>query len=192
MIESQPNHRARQKNIFIVFLAAGIFLIGAAFVILYLPKAQEQVLVNNYSVVPVQVNYAAPDLSLTDLNGQPTSLSDYRGSIVLVNNWATWCPPCQAEMPTLEKYYEQHRSDNFVIIAIESGESAKDVASFIADYGLTFPVWLDAKGVALDAFKNWDLPSSYVIDQNGTIRLTWTGEISRAMLDKYVTPLLEK
>jgi hypothetical protein len=57
---------------------------------------------------------------------------------------------------------------------------------------LTFPVWLDERGLALDAFQNWDLPSSFVIDEAGTIVLTWTGSISRAMLDKYVTPLLEK
>jgi peroxiredoxin len=192
MIENKSPSRSKQKNIFIAFLATGIFFIGAAAVILFLPKAQEQVLANDFSAVPVKVNYAAPALNLTDLNGNPVSLSDYRGKVVLVNNWATWCPPCQAEMPTLEKYYEQHREDNFVIVAIESGESADEVADFIAQYKLTFPVWLDAKGLALDAFQNWDLPSSYVVDQNGTIRLTWTGEISFAMLDKYVTPLLEK
>lgn len=192
MIETKPPRRSNPKNIFITFLAAGLFFIGAAVVILFLPKAQEQVLANDYSVVPVRVNYAAPELRLTDLDGNPVSLSDTRGKVVLINNWATWCPPCKAEMPTLEKYYEEHREDNFVIIAIESGEPASEVADFVAEFGLTFPVWLDARGFALDAFQNWDLPSSYVVDQDGTIRLTWTGGISRAMLDKYVTPLLEK
>jgi peroxiredoxin len=183
---------SRQNNIFITFLAAGIFLIGAAVVILILPKAQEQVLANDSSVVPVKINTPAPDLKLTDINGNPVSLSDYRGKTVLVNNWATWCPPCQAEMPTLEKYYEEYRGQNFVIIAIESGEPADQVADFVTQYGLTFPVWLDAKGLALDTFQNWELPSSYVVDKDGTLRLMWTGEISRAMLDAYVTPLLEK
>jgi peroxiredoxin len=192
MTETKPSSRSGQKSIFIAFLAAGLFFIGAAVVILYLPKAQEQVLANNYSVVPVKVNYAAPELRLTDLDGNPVLLSDYRGMTVLVNNWATWCPPCKAEMPTLEKYYEDHYGQNFVIIAIESGEPADEVASFVAQYKLTFPVWLDTQTLALDAFENWDLPSSYIIDKNGTIQLTWTGEISRAMLDEYVTPLLEK
>lgn len=192
MIETKSPRRSNPKNIFITFLAAGLFFIGAAVVILFLPKAQEQVLANDYSVVPVRVNYAAPELRLTDLDGNPVSLSDTRGKVVLINNWATWCPPCKAEMPTLEKYYEEHREDNFVIIAIESGEPAGEVADFVAEFGLTFPVWLDARGFALDAFQNWDLPSSYVVDQDGTIRLTWTGGISRAMLDNYVTPLLEK
>jgi len=191
-MENKSSRRSNPKNIFITFLAAGLLFIGAAAVILFLPKAQEQVLANDYSVVPVRVNYAAPELRLTDMDGSPTSLSDTRGKVVLVNNWATWCPPCQAEMPTLEEYYEEHRSQNFIIIAIESGEPADEVADFVAQYGLTFPVWLDAKGSALDAFQNWDLPSSYVVDKDGVIRLTWTGPISRAMLDEYVTPLLEK
>jgi peroxiredoxin len=190
-IQDSP-HRSRQKNIFITFLAAGLFFIGAAAVILFLPKAQEQVLANDYSVVPIKVSTPAPDLKLTDISGNPVSLSDYRGKVVLINNWATWCPPCQAEMPTLEKYYEEYRGQNFVIVAIESGEPADQVADFVAQYGLTFPVWLDAKGLALDTFQNWDLPNSYVVDKDGTIRLTWTGGISRAMLDEYVTPLLEK
>ncbi len=192
MSDNKSAHRSNPKNIFITFLAAGLFFIGAAVVILFLPKAQEQALASGYLVVPVKVNYPAPDLRLTDLDGSPVTLSDTRGKVTLVNNWATWCPPCQAEMPTLEKYYEEHRDQNFVIIAIESGEPADDVAVFVAQYGLTFPVWLDAQGLALDAFQNWELPSSYVIDAGGTVRLTWTGEISRAMLDKYVTPLLEK
>ena len=192
MIQKQPSRHSRQKGIFISLLAAGLFFIGAAVIILYLPKAQEQVLANGYSVVPVKVNYTAPEMRLTDLAGNPVMLSDYRGKVVLVNNWATWCPPCKAEMPTLEQYYEDHREQDFVIVAIESGEPADEVADFVTQYGLTFPVWLDANGLALDAFENWDLPSSYVVDKNGTIQLTWTGEISRAMLDKYVTPLLEK
>jgi peroxiredoxin len=192
METKNSSRRSRQNNIFITLLAAGIFFVGAAVVILVLPKAQEQVLANDLSVVPVTVNTPAPDLKLTDINGNPVSLSDYRGKTVLVNNWATWCPPCQAEMPTLEKYYEEHHGQNFVIVAIESGEPADEVADFVTQYRLTFPVWLDAKGLALDTFQNWDLPSSYVVDKDGTIRLTWTGKISRAMLDAYVTPLLEK
>jgi peroxiredoxin len=192
MAKRKSSRHSNPKNIFITLLAVGLFFIGAAAVILILPKAQEQVLANDYSVIPVKVNYSAPDLSLTDLKDHPTSLSDYRGKVVLVNNWATWCPPCKAEMPTLEKYYEDHRGQDFVIIAIESGESADEVAGFVSQYGLTFPVWLDANIIALDAFQNWNLPSSYVVDKNGTIQLTWTGEISRAMLEKYVTPLLEK
>ena len=189
---SKRRASSHQKSIFMLLVASGLFFIGAAVVIFFLPKAREQALAAGYSVVPAEVNLPAPDLTLTDLSGNTVSLSDYPGRIVLVNNWATWCPPCKAEMPVLEAYYEAHASQDFVIIAIESGEPVSEVTDFVSRYGLTFPVWLDADGLALEAFKNWDLPSSYVLDGNGTIRLAWTGPISRKMLEEYLTPLLEK
>ena len=192
MTQTRPSPTPQSKTIFLFLLAGGLLLIGIAIVLLYLPEAQDQVLANGYSAVPEKVNIAAPALRLTNLDGKPVMLSDYLGKVVLVNNWATWCPPCKAEMPTLESYYIDHQAQNFVIIAIESGETQDEVADFVTQYSLTFPVWLDERGIALDAFQNWDLPSSFVIDEAGTIVLTWTGSISRAMLDKYVTPLLEK
>jgi thiol-disulfide isomerase/thioredoxin len=188
----QNKSSVSQKNIFMLLVASGLFFIGAAFVIFFLPKAREQALAAGYSGVPSELDFPAPDLTLTDLSGKTVSLSDYPGRTVLVNNWATWCPPCKAEMPVLEAYYEAHASQDFVIVAIESGEPASQVADFVSQYGLTFPVWLDPGGLALDAFRNWDLPSSYVVDGNGVIRLSWTGPISRAMLEEYLTPLLEK
>jgi peroxiredoxin len=192
MTQTRPSPTPQSKTIFLFLLAGGLLFIGIAIVLLYLPEAQDQVLANGYSAVPEKVNIAAPALRLTNLDGKPVMLSDYLGKVVLVNNWATWCPPCKAEMPTLESYYIDHQAQNFVIIAIESGETQDEVADFVTQYSLTFPVWLDERGIALDAFQNWDLPSSFVIDEAGTIVLTWTGSISRAMLDKYVTPLLEK
>jgi peroxiredoxin len=189
---AQNKSSVSQKSIFMLLVAAGLFFIGAAIVIFFLPKAREQALAAGYSVIPAEVDLPAPDLTLTDLSGNTVSLSDYPGRIVLVNNWATWCPPCKAEMPVLEAYYEAHASQDFVIVAIESGEPASQVADFVSQYGLTFPVWLDPGGLALEAFHNWDLPSSYVIDGDGVIRLSWTGPISRAMLEEYLTPLLEK
>jgi peroxiredoxin len=189
---TQDRSSIRQKSIFMLLVSAGLFLIGAAVVIFYLPRARDQALAAGYSAVPAEVNLPAPDLTLTDLSGKTVSLRDYRGTTVLVNNWATWCPPCKAEMPVLEAYYKAHASQGFVIVAIESGEPASQVADFVSQYGLTFPVWLDAGGLALDAFKNWDLPSSYVVDGSGIIRLSWTGPISLAMLEAHLTPLLEK
>ncbi|MFC2064496.1 TlpA family protein disulfide reductase [Chloroflexota bacterium] len=153
-------------------------------------SSSELTTLTQYSAVPNEVNYPAPNLVLKDLSSNEVSLDHFLDEIVLVNNWATWCPPCKAEMPTLEAYYQKHKDDGFLIIAIESGESMEVVKEFIADYGITFPVWIDRKGEALNAFKNMDLPSSYVIDRTGIVRLTWTGEISLEMLEKYVTPLI--
>jgi len=122
--------------------------------------------------------------------GEIESLADYRQNVVLVNNWATWCPPCRAEMPTLQAYYEAHKDQGFTLLAIEAGDPPGQVAQFVQAYGLTFNVWLDADKAALVAFKNPNLPNSYVIDRAGMVRYAWTGAIRRAMLEKYVTPLL--
>jgi cytochrome c biogenesis protein CcmG/thiol:disulfide interchange protein DsbE len=144
------------------------------------------------SVVPSVVNFPAPDITLNDLNGKKVSISDYRQQIVLINNWATWCPPCKAEMPTLLKYFKAHSNQGFMLIGIEAGDPLDDVASFVDDYGLTFPILLDPNNKSLVAFHNDNLPSSYVIDNNGNVVLAWTGPINGPMLEKYLTPLLEQ
>ena len=143
------------------------------------------------SSLPVEVDFSAPKLTLLDLEGKAVSLDDYRGQVVLVNNWATWCPPCKAEMPELQAYYDSHSQDRFTIIAIDAGDSLWEVRQFVHDFGLTFPVWTDSDMEALSAFRNRGLPSSYVIDEFGTVRLAWTGAVSLETLEKYVTPLLE-
>lgn len=145
-----------------------------------------------YSVTPSQVNFPAPDLTLNDLDGNSISLSDHLGSVVLVNNWATWCPPCKAEMPTLQTYYTWHAPQGFTLLAIETGDPLPEVAEFVESYQLTFPVLLDPSNFSLRAFRNDSLPNSYVIDRQGVVRLAWTGQISLEMLEKHVTPLLEE
>lgn len=182
----------RQKGIITTLFAAGVFLIGAA-VILILSSNTESILQSDaYVRLPSTANYPAPELTLTDLQGETVSLTDYLGQVVLVNNWATWCPPCKAEMPELLAYYEAHSGDGFVLVAIDSGEGSEEVAAFVKAYGLTFPVWLDPRGDALNAFQNWNLPSSYVLDQDGTVRYSWTGPVNLQTLEEYVSPLLER
>ena len=192
IVTKGPPQRKRKPNLGLAIFIIGLFLVGAA-LILFLPAPQEKTLDNSgYSPPPATASYAAPQLALTSLDGDPVSLDDYHGKVVLVNNWATWCPPCKAEMPELQHYYTTHASDGFVVVAIESGEPASTVSSFVLDQKLTFPVWLDLHGAAVEAFKNWDLPSSYGIDRDGIVRMSWTGPINQATLEKYITPLLEK
>ncbi len=171
----------------------GLILLGMAAFIVW-PGAEvssNAALSNGSAAVPVAVNYAAPALTLSDLAGREHSLADYRGQVVLVNLWATWCPPCKAEMPTLEAYYQAYQADGFVTLAVNDGDPDDAVAVFVQEYGLTFPVLLDPTYQATDhAFKTRNLPSSFVIDRQGNIRLRWVGEIDRASLEKYVTPLI--
>jgi peroxiredoxin len=190
MAKSNRKYRRKQQRSFPwVPIGLGLFLIVMAVLILATPQSGGTA-ASQSSVVPIKVNFTAPELSLQNINGQTESLADYRGQVVLVNNWATWCPPCKAEMPTLAAYYNEHSPEGFTIVAIEAGEPLESVAQFANDYNLKFSVWLDPDGASLDAFGNGNLPNSYVIDRSGTVRYAWTGEISRAMLEKYVTPLL--
>ena len=134
----------------------------------------------------------AADFSLPDLKGGKINLADYKGKIVILDFWATWCPPCKAEMPTLVRFHRDHSSDGLTIVAIEAGEPREQVLQYVKEYGMTFTVWLDPTAQAMTAFRNQNLPSSYVLDRDGNVRYAWTGEISREMLDKYVVPLLSE
>jgi cytochrome c biogenesis protein CcmG/thiol:disulfide interchange protein DsbE len=142
------------------------------------------------SAIPSQVNYPSPEFSLTGVEGDSVSLADYRGQVILVNNWATWCPPCRAEMPELEAYYQAHKWDGFMLIGVSAGDTQSQVEDFVLEYRVTFPMWLDPTGKSLQAFQTDYLPSSFVIDTTGIVRLAWTGAISLEMLEEYVTPLL--
>jgi thiol-disulfide isomerase/thioredoxin len=193
---AKKNYRRRKNNSNrgpMLVLGVGLVLIGlAAFFMLQGKRNATASQPVSRSVTPMEVNYPAPELSLQNVNGDAESLISYRDRVVLVNNWATWCPPCKAEIPTLEAYYKTHAADGFVIVGIEAGESQNEVLKFTQEHEMTYPVWFDLNSAAMGAFHNGNLPSSYVIDRKGTVRLAWVGEISQEMLEKFVTPLLMK
>ena len=189
-METQSTQRKLNKSQFIplVLIGSGLIILGLLLIKVLLPGTPT----DGFSVVPSAVNFPAPELILNDLTGNKVNLSDYRQQIVMINNWATWCPPCKAEMPTLNKYYEAHSGQGFMLFGINAGDPSKDVTSFVNEFGLSFPILLDPNTKSLDSFRNDSLPSSYVIDHNGNVILAWTGPISRDMLEKYITPLLEQ
>ena len=176
-----------RKTFSLLLLGLGTLLIAtSAYLILRGIPPQ-----TDLSTVPVKVNFAAPALILTDTQGISRSLADYRGQVVLVNLWATWCPPCKEEMPALKSFYNKYRDQGFVVIAINDGDPTAEVLQFVEDYQLTFPVWLDPTYFATEqAFKTLNLPSSFVIDGTGTVQLRWVGGITFKTLEKYVSPLI--
>lgn len=171
-------------------VGAGLLTLAVAFMLLI--YTNDTASSSDFSAVPAEVNYPAPELTLTDLNGEQVSLTDHLGQVVLVNLWATWCPPCRDEMPTLQAFYEKYRSDGFVLISIDQGETVEQVTPFIEEFGLTFPVWLDTGSEAGRIFKTISLPSSYVIDRTGQVRLMWFGGISKKNLEKYVPEIIKE
>lgn len=93
-------------------------------------------------------------------------------------------------MPTLQAFYEKYNSSGFVLLAIDQEESLEIVTPFVKEYGLTFPVWLDENYQSQRVFNTMNLPSSYVIDRAGTVRLMWIGGISKRNIEKYVPDLI--
>jgi len=113
---------------------------------------------------------SAPDFTLPDLNGNPVSLSDYRGKVVLFNIWATWCPPCVSEMPSMEKLHQNMKGEDFDILAVSIDESGADaVGSFMKKHKLNFTVLTDPKGTVNNQYHTTGIPESFIIDKNGMI-----------------------
>jgi peroxiredoxin len=190
--QRKHNRKARQRKSLALFvLGAGLLIMGVV-VLLALIKRDASTAGPASPFKPAEVNYAAPELALTDLDGKAVSLADYLGKVVLVNNWATWCLPCREELPVLEAYYQDYREQDFVIIGIEAGEPVVQVETFVEGYQITYPVWPDLEKKALRAFRNDALPSSYAIDRDGNVRLVWAGLLNRAALDTYLTPLINE
>ena len=141
----------------------------------------------------VAIGEVLRDAPMLGLNGPARRLSEFRGRPLIITVWASWCGPCREEMPTLQTFYEKYKSNGFVLIGVNQEETRKVVEPFVKEFGLTFPIWLDPAYLATEqAFKTLNLPSSYVIDRAGVVRLMWVGEISRAMLEKHVTPIIRE
>ncbi len=142
------------------------------------------------SVNAPRVGALLSDFSLTDIQGQKVSLSDYKGQVVLVNAWATWCPPCKAEMPDINAYYQAHQKDGFMVLAVNAGDPQTSAADFAQSKGLAFPVLLDSNLHLLDGMGIHDFPTSIVVGRDGRVKHIQVGMFSPQALDAVVTPLL--
>ena len=116
------------------------------------------------------VGMQAEDFRLTDLAGKEQSLSQYRGTIVLLNFWATWCKPCTTEMPAMQASYDKLRDKGFVVLAVNELEDDAKVRDHIKQYGHTFPVLMDRDNKVANQFGVFGLPVSVFIDQAGRVQ----------------------
>ena len=141
-----------------------------------LPAAYPSITVNNKTAAlktglqPYSGDINNPSLQLNDLNNQHHNLDDYRGQVVLLNFWATWCPPCVKELPSMSRLNSRIGSEQFSILAIDVGEQQQDVEKFLKDIPVNYPVLIDSEG---DSVYNWNLlafPTSFLLDKKGQIR----------------------
>ncbi|KMY29211.1 thiol-disulfide oxidoreductase [Lysinibacillus xylanilyticus] len=140
-----------------------------------------------------------PDFTLTSLDGKDVTLSELRGKKVVLNFWATWCPPCKAEMPHMQNYYEQYaKKDNVEIIAVNLTQAERDITddakvdsvmTFRDSFNLTFPILLDPKNSAGEDYQILTIPTTYFIDSNGYIQRAIKGPMNAEMLKQYVEAL---
>ena len=182
-------------------LVVGIFLIGCSprkqepdtSANLNTPSPEEDGYTTPESIAPpAELSIPAPKFTATDLTGKKVSPADLEGQVVMLNVWATWCPPCQHEMPVLEAYHQAHKDDGFVLVGVNWDDSQKEIESFIEEYALSFPIWMDTDHDARRVLNKPPMPCSYIIDRDGNLRLRWIGEVDLEALETYITPLLEE
>jgi cytochrome c biogenesis protein CcmG/thiol:disulfide interchange protein DsbE len=138
--------------------------------------------------------FLAPEFTLKDPHGTAHSLSELRGRPVLVTLWATWCQPCRAEMPLIQKMYEARREQGFVVLAVNATvqDDPFAIAPFIDEYGLTFPVLLDETGEVASLYELRSLPTSFFIRRDGVIaEVVVGGPMTEALLQARIDEILK-
>jgi peroxiredoxin len=147
------------------------------------------------SIPAPQEGFLAPDFELSNLDGETVLLSDLRGKAILLNFWATWCPPCRSEMPAMQQVYMDYEPEKFVILAVNNlrQDRKENVEAFIFEENLTFPVLLDNFGSVSTRYQVKSMPTTFFIDPEGIIReVVIGGPMSEALLRTRVENLLVK
>ena len=132
-----------------------------------------------------------PDFELKTLAGDTVKLSDLKGKKVIMNFWATWCPPCKAEMPHMENYYKNlTEEDNVELVSVNlttaENSGVKAVQEFVDDYKLTFPILLDTQDLGMSDYKVFSIPTTYILKTDGTIDNQIVGPMDEQMMEQLV------
>ncbi len=158
-----PAKKVDHRAIILVSLA-----IAGVLVLLSLNRSRP--LVESVKQFPIKIGLHAPDFTFPDIHEKMTSLSDYRGKVVLVNIWATWCPPCVDEMPSMEKLYQKLKGEKFEILAVSVDSSGlRVVTPFVKTHQLTFPVLIDSAGTIGTAYGTTGIPESFIVNKEGIL-----------------------
>ncbi|RFU69281.1 TlpA family protein disulfide reductase [Peribacillus saganii] len=184
-----------KKNI----VTIAVLVIAVAIILVNLSKPKITVRENDHSRLTnketqittssVDQGVPAPDFELTLLDGETVKLSDYKGKTVILNFWATWCPPCKAEMPHMQNFYKKNINRDVTILAVNltnQDKGEKVIENFVKDYRLTFPIPLDENGEVGQMYQAITIPTSYIINKDGVITKKVVGPMDEETMTKLV------
>ena len=191
-MHDNQSQRQRTAPALLIMLVIPLFGLAVALGMLAAEASRPQLpAASSGSIVPVPaiVNGPAPDIPLTLVDGEPLRLSDYRGRVVFVNFWATWCPPCIDELPALQDFAADQGTGGAVVLAVNSVESADQIQTYLEANAISLPdvpVVLDPEAALYRALGIVRLPTTWVIDAEGVLRTVKFGAFDRATLDAYL------
>ncbi len=203
---AEPHTSSKRR---VTLAVAGIFLLGLALALLIfgapllggqadddaldLPQIPTTAAAAGSSAAalnPLSVGDKAHDFTLSDVNGRDVSLSDFTGQPVVVNFWATWCPPCRLEMPELQNAYDTYRDQGLVVLAVNAQEAEPQVRAFFEEMGFTLPALLDSDGQVGRAYGTPGLPSTFFIDRSGAVTAVHRGLLTAGLIETYLAQIL--
>ena len=165
----------------------GLMLLTLALGVVWILGSRAQVQPADAAAAQVaapRAGFLAPDFTLTTLTGETISLSDLRGRPVFINFWATWCPPCRAEMPDIQAAYERYAGQGLVILGVNMAEPPGPVAAFVQEFGLTFPIPMDRDGRVATMYRIRAIPTSFFVDREGVIRSMFIGPMNGPIIEE--------
>jgi len=212
--ENKKQKKTKRQGRNPLLLIAGLFVLGLALALLLFgnqifadrQQEEESILeqvpsskgINREDVplpergAPLNVGDTAHNFSLPNLDGQQVTLAEFQGKPVVINFWATWCPPCRLEMPEFQRAYEAYQEDDLVILAVNAAEQPEVVRSFFYDQmGYTFTPLLDEEGQVGEAYGAIGLPSTFFVNATGEVTAVHRGALSQTQLQNYLEDTIQ-
>lgn len=188
-MKRQKNREHRMMLAPALFLWLGVGFVGVGILLwlgLRVTPEENEVSLN----AAAAVGSLAPNFELKTLTSDGVTLADYKGEVVVVNFWATWCPPCRAEMPGIQAVYDTYKDQGLIVLAVNAQEDHNTIQSFVMETGFTFPILPDPYGQAIRAYGVRSFPATFVIDREGRIDTIHQGQIAPEELEAVIKPLL--
>ena len=172
-----------------MLIALGMALLATTYLLLGSSETRQAPAPTSYAIPPAEVSGVAPGFTLVDMNGRSVSLADFKGKVVILDFWATWCPPCKREIPDFIKLQSEYGSKGLQIVGIALDQPNK-VQAFVKDNGMNYPVLLGTDEVAANYGGVEAIPTTFIIDKNGKIVKNYEGFRSKETFESQIKKLL--